>query len=574
MIALAKTLLFLAVAAGLSLCALLVPAHLRSVDPTVVEYAGRTGPAVEESIRNDLDAAYLGPARRIAAATEPEADFREALDVREGELVAAHPAYAVIGGPDPYLEAYLELVQLRRATDGRFPGTVSLLLSQNRRQVLADQLGRSTNANVAALLGARDIRGLVRLHPADHPAGAPYDAAILVLASLINGGHFPTDFAARLGRVAEAASTGSPGAARAMEGLAIDTLSIARQLDYRSLASLAQQAPDNEAWSNMARLFRNHPGAVPVIFAALRFSAAPNELHGYFTRHPETALADVTFSVAKGKAAVAYLLEESDPIYSPEGTAAPLVNLLDDRRPESFTAIAHAGREAGLGLKAAFFFAAGLAFAFAMGAAWRAGFRSRDPVSRWTPSIFARDALIGIVFAISAWIFVEPGVLQSQSPGGPDNSPRIEFAGTFSLESIQSPVRIMQELDQTTLLVLALFFVIQLVIYCFCLIKIREVSKQKLNAATKLRLLENEEHLFDFGLYVGLGGTVLSLILVAIGIVEASLMAAYASTLFGILFVALLKVLNLRPYRRRLILELNREGAGPPPASLMSDIKL
>ena len=63
-----------------------------------------------------------------------------------------------------------------------------------------------------------------------------------------------------------------------------------------------------------------------------------------------------------------------------------------------------------------------------------------------------------------------------------------------------------------------------------------------------MRLLENEDQLFDFGLYVGLGGTVLSLILVAVGIVEASLMAAYASTLFGIIFVALLKVLHLRPY--------------------------
>jgi hypothetical protein len=42
--------------------------------------------------------------------------------------------------------------------------------------------------------------------------------------------------------------------------------------------------------------------------------------------------------------------------------------------------------------------------------------------------------------------------------------------------------------------------------------------------------------------------------MVAIGLVEASLMAAYASTLFGILFVALLKVLHLRPYRRKLIM--------------------
>jgi len=278
--------------------------------------------------------------------------------------------------------------------------------------------------------------------------------------------------------------------------------------------------------------------------------------------------------VAEGKGALAHLLAEDDPVFSPEGPVAPLLDLLAPYRPKEFTTIVHAGRDAGFALKAGLLFAAGLAFAFAMGAAWRGSFRTREPVARFSLSVFARDAFIGIVFLIVVWIFAEPGVLQSSDPGTPASGPRIEFAGTFSLESIQSPARIMQELDQTTLLILALFFVIQLVIYCFCLIKIREISKQKLNASTKLRLLENEEQLFDFGLYVGLGGTVLALILVAIGIVEASLMAAYASTLFGILFVALLKVLNLRPYRRQLILEANHEGGSSSSASLMSDIKL
>ena len=105
--------------------------------------------------------------------------------------------------------------------------------------------------------------------------------------------------------------------------------------------------------------------------------------------------------------------------------------------------------------------------------------------------------------------------------------------------------------------------------------KLKEIAKQNLSADLKLKLLENEENLFDFGLYVGLGGTVLSLILVAVGIVEASLMAAYASTLFGILFVAILKVLNLRPYRRHLIIEA---GSNPkivdPDGAFMKDIEL
>ena len=72
----------------------------------------------------------------------------------------------------------------------------------------------------------------------------------------------------------------------------------------------------------------------------------------------------------------------------------------------------------------------------------------------------------------------------------------------------------------------------------------------------KIELLENEEPLFDIGLYFGLGGTVFSLILLAMGVVEASLIAAYASTLFGILGVAILKVFHVRPFRRKLILQI------------------
>ncbi len=72
----------------------------------------------------------------------------------------------------------------------------------------------------------------------------------------------------------------------------------------------------------------------------------------------------------------------------------------------------------------------------------------------------------------------------------------------------------------------------------------------------KLKLLENEEHLFDAGLYLGFFGTIVSLILVSMGVFkQPSLMAAYSSTSFGILFVSFFKIMHLRPARRRLLLE-------------------
>ena len=110
-------------------------------------------------------------------------------------------------------------------------------------------------------------------------------------------------------------------------------------------------------------------------------------------------------------------------------------------------------------------------------------------------------------------------------------------------------------IDKYAYVALLTFLVLQAVIYVSCRMKLAEIRRQVLPSKIKLRLLENEEHLFDAGLYFGFVGTVLSLILVSIGITKFSLMAAYSSTSFGIIFVSILKIFSVRPYRRRLILD-------------------
>ena len=55
-------------------------------------------------------------------------------------------------------------------------------------------------------------------------------------------------------------------------------------------------------------------------------------------------------------------------------------------------------------------------------------------------------------------------------------------------------------------------------------------------------------------------GTIISLILVSLGVIQPSLMAAYSSSSFGIIFVCVFKIFNLRPARRRLLLESEAEA--------------
>ena len=115
---------------------------------------------------------------------------------------------------------------------------------------------------------------------------------------------------------------------------------------------------------------------------------------------------------------------------------------------------------------------------------------------------------------------------------------------------------------------LLLFFVLQGLLYAACLVKLAEIRRQKLPSRIKLKLLENEDHLFDAGLYLGFAGTIISLILVSLGVIQPSLMAAYSSTSFGIIFVSVFKIFHLRPLRRTLLLEAEAAPAEPLAAAV------
>lgn len=109
--------------------------------------------------------------------------------------------------------------------------------------------------------------------------------------------------------------------------------------------------------------------------------------------------------------------------------------------------------------------------------------------------------------------------------------------------------------DTATLISISFFFLLQALVYLICMLKIREIEGKPVPALLKLRLAENEENLFDSGLYVGIAGTSAALVLQVLHVIEANLLAAYSSNLFGILCVAFVKIRHVRPLKQRLILQ-------------------
>ena len=109
-------------------------------------------------------------------------------------------------------------------------------------------------------------------------------------------------------------------------------------------------------------------------------------------------------------------------------------------------------------------------------------------------------------------------------------------------------------MDLTNLITLAVFLGLQIAVYRICVRRIRQIEEGPGDANLKLKLLENEDNLFDAGLYVGIGGTATALVLQVIGVIQPSLLAAYSSNLFGITCVALVKIFHVRALKQRLLL--------------------
>ena len=99
-----------------------------------------------------------------------------------------------------------------------------------------------------------------------------------------------------------------------------------------------------------------------------------------------------------------------------------------------------------------------------------------------------------------------------------------------------------------------IFLSLQIAIYRICVRRIRQIETGPGDPALKLKLLENEDNLFDSGLYVGIGGTAIALVLQVLGVIQPSLLAAYSSNLFGITCVAVIKIFHVRACKQRLLL--------------------
>jgi hypothetical protein len=179
-----------------------------------------------------------------------------------------------------------------------------------------------------------------------------------------------------------------------------------------------------------------------------------------------------------------------------------------------------------------------------------------------------KSSVLAVLAAGLLVLATEPFLLKAAPPS--EFRLKLVLPVLANLTDVQPPVAATAPpMEHTTILSIIFFAALQVGMYLFCLRKIREISRQPISPLVKLRLMENEENLFDGGLYIGIGGTATALVLQVLKVIDPNLLAAYSSNLFGITCVALVKIRHVRPFKRQLILE-SQSPAPATPASLVA----
>ena len=544
---------------GMLVCGLLVPMHLRAVDASVVQMAGRNTPTLISRGLVLVSEKKLGAAQFLLQAAQQEGvPDRGKLRLAVTNLTKQHPELQVLGAPEPRVETLLNKkdgagTPRLRQTGGlphtNLPFTEVVIRLENRGKVL-ELLRGSPRPGVQELLRCRALTNTVIFPSSQSASGQAIDAALSVCGLLLDDGHMTIGLSNAVFTLAAEANRGRNS--QPFEQVLMDVMSLGQRFNWGQLMAFVERIDDAETLRLLVNQVRKADAQLPALFSAVQLSGKPAEVAKYLMNFSQTGLKDLGASLRFGAGGVNELWRRNQQLHSSSfrekmSGYAPLgafFNFALDyslRRPWLALTLKWL-----LYLTGGFLLAAALHFA-------RPAVSALERPLQVRGFHLARESLFALGFLLVVLVLSEPFLAQE--------SQKVEFPFRLRLPTVGSVVPAgiaganRSIMNQLSLLTLLLFFVLQALIYTACLVKLAEIRRQKITPRLKLKLLENEDHLFDAGLYLGFAGTIISLIFVSMGIIKPSLMAAYSSTSFGVIFVSVFKIFHLRPLRRKLLLE-------------------
>ncbi len=519
------------VAFGVGAVAWSLPARWAAVTPEVLLAQGAGTPGMVETASGWVAGGKPGPAAwMLAASIRAGMMGTNELSARLTGSLITQPGYRVLGGGDALLG---------RVTGLRVPLVTNAMLSAfdlflptTNRAVLRDFLSSSRLPVTQGLLRARGFAPK-QFVAVDRAGGQPLDAVLLMAATLGESESFHPDLARELAVLAAAALDGQP--ADELEEVLLDLLMVGRRLDWTSVRELLRVIPDRAALRQWTTAVRGSPEELAELFSAAVLSQRPAGVARRWSDPKDRE--GLRVALTGGSGSVRAFAEGKLPVRAARWSlqeAAPWAARLGW--------LAAAARTGLMWL-------AGLLAATALRLLlWDPNGRKRRGGDGWGGSLT-------LACSIALFLNLASEPIPSRNPA--TTLPRVRLLS--GAETVTPPISKSSKkgplMEATTIATIVLFAVIQATVYIICRRKITEIRSMAEPPGLRLRLMENEENLFDAGLYVGIAGTAAALVLQVLHLVEANLLAAYSSNLMGIVTVALIKIRHVRPIKRDLILE-------------------
>jgi hypothetical protein len=562
---------------GMLVCGLLVPAHLRAVDVIVLQNAGRNTETLTDRGMKLVREEKLGAAQLVSlAARRDNLAGLEKLEAAITKLESEHPDWKVWGCSDRRLEQIIGSSEppsgsqadvAPGASDGAKPASgetettasragvvpfTDFIVHEEHREKALTFLDHSWKPGVQAVMACRTLTNTAIFAPSESASGQAFDAALAISGLLLEEDRLTASLRDKLSALAVDARQGRDS--QPFEQALLDLLSLGQRLNWGQLAALVGRVDDAGTLRLLANLAREDDTHLPVLFSATELSGKPAAVTAYLAEFNRTGHADLGTSLRFGTGGVDELLRRNQQVlYSSTaeraGRLSPLAGFSGFATDYSLRS-----PEFALALKWLLYLAGGYLLAAAVHLARPAASALEEPLKVRGFHV-AREILFALGFLLVVLLLSEPFLAQESQKAEFPFRLRLPTVGRLVPVGTVNAHQPIMSLNPKSLLTLVLFFIIQALLYVACLVKLAEIRRQRVPSRVKLKLLENEDHLFDAGLYVGFAGTIISLILVSLNVIQPSLMAAYSSTSFGIVFVSIFKIFHLRGVRRGLLLD-------------------
>lgn len=531
-----------------------LPISIGSVHPALLAEVSEGSPGIADTATALAAKGKVGPAemlRKAGAATGVE-NF-ESLDVALANHAPTNANARLWRGSNILLDSGLVTLRTptKAATAGSPPAPPALqaLIPEPNRMALRRELRRDASPGGHAILNTLDLTGWKHFSPAGAGGGQPLEATILLIGLLHKSETLNPALADEIAALAHASRKSNNLAT--LEAFYLDALSLAQRFDGATLQELFAQVPDLSTLAQFTHFANRKEVDFPILYATVLMTGRPRETAEHVVRFGEDGVSDLKAAIPLGSTALRTLLDERKRIAT-VGTAAELGETA--KLALEFPAALQ------LAKFALFFVGAILTVAGWDGVRFKPELAVPGPAARLQP---LRNGLIGVLFALILAAVSEPFLLKADSQTDYLAEKRVipveKPEETPSNETENKEEGMFENLDLSTVYTVMAFGLVQIIVYLICIQRIHQIDRMDESSTLKLKLMENEDNLFDAGLYVGIAGTALALVLQVMDIIQADLIAAYSSNLFGITCVAFVKIRNVRPYKRRLIMAIAGE---------------